>query len=247
MSEIIEVTIKKKTVWTPDLLTLQLDCVDERFEAGQFFNLAMKTSDLIVRRSYSAASAPGKPLEFFISRVSQGALSPHLLGLEEGETLLLDPQALGFLTLRDVPQARALWLLATGTGLGPYLSMLRAGEILERFEHVILVHGVRQREELAYRSELEALCVQHTKLRYLPVLSGNTITPQGTELTGRITTTWQEGKLERAAGQSFDKECHMLLCGNPQMITEMSVMLKDAGFEKHRRRSPGHFSFEKYW
>lgn len=247
MSGLIEARISERCDWTEDLITLQLDHTPPPFSAGQFFNLAQSVGDRLVRRSYSAASAPGQPLEFFISRVAKGELTPPLFDLHKGDSITLDPQALGFFTLAEVPPSKNLWLVATGTGLGPYISMLRAGEVLTRFEHIFVVHGVRWRSHLAYEKELKLLSEAHPRLKYIPVLSGpNEVLDEGT-LAGRITTNFQEGALDALAGRPFDQNCHMLLCGNPQMITEMSDLLKTAGYEKHRRRKAGHFGFEKYW
>jgi ferredoxin--NADP+ reductase len=247
MSGLIEAKIDRRTDWTENLITLRLDLIPPPFVAGQFFNLAQRVGEHLVRRSYSAASAPGQPLEFFISRVAEGELTPPLFDLQKGDTIILDPQALGFFTLAEVPPAKSLWLVATGTGLGPYISMLRDGEVLTRFEHIAVVHGVRTRDHLAYGDELKALSQAHHHLHYIPVLSGPDESIQPGELAGRITGNFSDDAFHEVAKRPFDEDCHMLLCGNPQMITEMSDLLKAAGFEKHRRRQPGHFGFEKYW
>ncbi len=225
-------------------MSITLDA-QAKFEPGQFFNLGLKHGESVVRRSYSAASAPGPNLSFLISRVETGELTPSLFDLEVGAEVLLDPTPLGFFTLKEVPETKRIWLVATGTGLGPYLSMLRANALRDRFLEVNLVHGVREVAQLACREELSQLAQEQTQLRYLPVLSGQDARAEGA-LSGRITAAWDDGSLEQAGG-SFDQDCHMLLCGNPQMIEDMTQRLKDRGFEKHRRRKPGHFNFEKYW
>jgi ferredoxin--NADP+ reductase len=243
----IETKITQRLVWTPDLITLRLDHLPGPFQAGQFFNLASEADGSLIRRSYSAASAPGEPLEFFLSRVEGGALTPLLFALKEGDSLLLDPKPLGFFTLAEVPEAKRLWVVATGTGLGPFISMLRSEGVLARFEQVVVVHGVRHKEQLAYRAELSTLSAESDRIRYVPVVSGPGETSTNGELLGRITSVFADGRLIDEAGSAFDQNCHMLMCGNPQMITDMAALLKDAGFEKHRRREPGHFNFEKYW
>lgn len=243
MSEMIEVAIKSRLDWGPNLMTLTLDQPAD-FAAGQFFNLALKVGDEVIRRSYSAASAPGHPLEFFLSRVDDGGFTPNMFEKGPGEKLLLSPKALGFFTLAEVPPTKRLWLVATGTGLGPYLAMIRSGQLLDRFEEIILVHGVREPYQLAYAQELTDM-THSPRYRYVPILSGDG-QHQDEVLRGRITKAWDDGTLEGAAGP-FDADCHMLLCGNPKMIEDMVLRLKDRGFEKHRRRKPGHFNFEKYW
>lgn len=245
MSGKLPAQIVKRQQWAPGLFTLQLDCSRD-FSCGQFFNLGIEREGKELRRSYSAASAPGVPLEFFISEVPEGELTPSLSKLAIGDTLLLDETPLGFFTLKEVPDCEDLWLVATGTGIGPYISMLRDGGVLERFKNVFLVHGVRHREQLAYFEELKTRARQSSGFHYLPTLSGDPADEDQGILAGRITGAWDNGALE-GSGASFGAKSHMLLCGNPQMIDDMVGRLKERGFEKHRRRKPGHFNFERYW
>lgn len=241
---IVPARIEKKTIWGKGLCTITLDQA-RAFSAGQFFNLGLSIGGLDVRRSYSAASAPGAPLEFFVSEVAGGTLTPSIFSLNEGDTISLEDPALGFFVLAEVPDARTLWMVATGTGLGPYISMLREGSVWNRFERVNVVHGARHEYQFAYGQELRAMAAERKELTYVPVQSGND--GRATDaLAGRITTTFAEGRLEETVG-AFDAESHMLLCGNPRMIIEMTDALKERGFEKHRRKKPGHFTFEKYW
>lgn len=244
MSSIVSARITARANWAPGLMTVTLDLAAE-FTPGQFFNLGLSLGDNLVRRSYSAASAPGEPLQFLLSEVATGQLTPRLFALDVGHSLLLDTKGLGFFTLNEVPETKRLWLVATGTGLGPYLSMLSAGVLQDRFERVIVVHGVRRPGQLAHRADLEAFAQRHPWLSYVPVLSGKSSDPEP-GVPGRITQAWDDGALEALAGP-FDRDCHMLLCGNPAMIEDMSARLGARGFEKHRRRQPGHYNFEKYW
>jgi ferredoxin/flavodoxin---NADP+ reductase len=198
-----------------------------------------------VKRSYSASSAPGQPLEFYLSLVEGGALTPGLFDLAVGDSVNLDPKALGFFTLSEVPECETLWLIATGTGLGPFVSMVRHGEGLRRFSRVVVVHGARASEQLGYREELEGAAAQDPRLTYVPVVSRSEAPAGG--LSGRITTAFTSGALEERVGLKIDAKSHLLFCGNPQMIEEMVVSLKARGLSKHKRREPGHFNFEKYW
>lgn len=243
MSSIVKTRITRRTEWSAGLISIALEQSAD-FTPGQFFNLGLDRSGKIVRRSYSAASAPGTPLEFLLSEVPRGELTPALFALKVGDEVLVDTAPLGFFTLKEVPEAKHLWLVATGTGLGPYLSMLRAGVLWERFSRVIVVHGVRDAAQLAHADELKDLSHRYSQLVYVPVLSR--ALGDHTTQTGRITHAWDSGALEGVAG-SFDRNSHMLLCGNPQMIEDMASRLQSRGYEKHRRRQPGHYNFEKYW
>jgi ferredoxin--NADP+ reductase len=216
------------------------------FRPGQFMNLGLHLPGGFVSRSYSLASSPGEPLEVLLARVGEGALTPALFELQEGSTLELDPKPQGFFTFDYVPPHRELWLLATGTGLGPFLSMLRSGQAFERAERVILVHGVRSSVELAHRQELEAMvAARGAAFRYLPVLSreGAAGLPQG-----RLTAFLKTGELEGLADSEIKPDsAHFMLCGNPAMIDEAIAILAERGLRRHRQRTPGHITTEKYW
>lgn len=236
--------ITRVVSWSPGLRTITLDRAVTNFQSGQFFQIALTRDGELTKRSYSAASAPGAPLEFFLSRVPGGALTPDVFELQEGDNVELDENALGFFTLSEVPDAETLWLISTGTGLGPWISMLREGRVFERFSRVVVVQGVRTRAELAYADELAAWRDSHS-LVHVPVVSREGAPAGG--ISGRITSALVSGDLETRAGLPVDASGHYLLCGNPEMIEEMTTLFKARGLRKHRRREPGHFNFEKYW
>lgn len=244
-----EAAVAQVQEWAPGLRTVRLDLDLPPFEAGQFVRLALPAGagEEPVARSYSMASAPGEPAEFFVVLVEDGALTPRLLTFEPGERLWVDPRPAGVFTLRRVPAAATLWLVATGTGLGPYVSMLRTPEPWARFERLVLVHGVRRAEHLAYQDELTRRSAEHGgKLRYLPVVSREA-GPEGS-LHGRITNLLASGALEARAGEALTAErSQVLLCGNPAMVDEMRALLEARGLRRNRPRAPGHITFERYW
>jgi ferredoxin/flavodoxin---NADP+ reductase len=226
-------------------MTLQL-AERAEFRPGQFMNFGLFLPDGFVSRSYSIASAPGDPLEVLLARVGEGALTPALFELTAGSQVSLDPKAQGFFTFDYVPPHRELWLLATGTGLGPFLSMLRSGQAFERAERVILVHGTRGAGELAHRAELQALVDERAgAFRYVPVLSRQV---EAGELSGRLTQALATGELEtRAETPISPASAHVMLCGNPSMIDDVIAQLAERGLKRHRQRTPGHITTEKYW
>jgi len=233
-----------RTEWAPGLITLRLQ-LQPSFEAGQFFNLGLYLGGGFTRRAYSAASAPGELLEFFIAEVNDGEFSPALFALGEGQHVWVENKPQGFFTLGYVPDAEELWLVATGTGLGPFIAMLRSGLVWQRFRRVIVVHGVRDTAQLAYRTELDAWSKQHP-LRVVTCLSRQPAAPP--LLGGRVTQALANGSLEAAAGTTIGPErSHVMLCGNPEMVLEMSALLHERGLSKHRQRKPGHITIEKYW
>lgn len=216
------------------------------FRPGQFMNFGLTLPAGFVSRSYSLASAPGEPLEVLLARVGEGALTPALFELGVGARVTLDPKPQGFFTFDYVPPHRELWLLATGTGLGPFLSMLRSGAAFERAERVILVHGTRGPAELAHREELESLVqARGGAFRFIPVLSRQ---EEPGLLRGRLTTALGDGSLEERAELKISADsAHFMLCGNPAMIADVSTILGERGLRRHRQRTPGHITTEKYW
>jgi len=225
-------------------MTLQLAARAD-FKPGQFMNLGLQLPSGFVSRSYSLASAPGDELQVLLARVGEGALTPALFDLGAGATVTLDPKPQGFFTFDYVPPHRELWLVATGTGLGPFLSMLRSGAAFERAARVVLVHGVRGAAELAHRAELEALAGARSSFRYVPVLSRQ---PEPGLLPGRLTAALGSGELEARAETSLSPDsAHVMLCGNPAMIEDAIALLAGRGMRRHRQRTPGHITTEKYW
>src|SRR5450432_782842 len=147
--------------WAPGLTTLTIDAAIEPHTPGQFVNLGLELGGELVRRSYSIASVPGAALEFFLKEVPGGTLTPALLRLPVGAPVLVERKPQGFFTLGYVPPCRDIWFVATGTGLGPFVAMLRSAEVWRRFERVAVVHGARRPEHLSYGDELAALATTH--------------------------------------------------------------------------------------
>jgi ferredoxin--NADP+ reductase len=231
--------------WCDGLWSMFVDAPTAPHEPGQFLNIGLAIDGRPIRRAYSLASAPGAPLEFYLVRVAGGALTPVLHRLQPGDELDIDPRPHGFFVPSELPVARDLWLVASGTGLGPYMAMLREGGVLAKFERVLLVHGVRSFDHLGYKDELTELARSRPSFCYLPALSRDS---QPDALHGRITTLLSQGGLERAAHVELNpSSSHVMLCGNPEMIVEMMVLLSERGLKKHRRREPGHITTEKYW
>lgn len=246
MSAWLETRVARRREWAPGLVSLTLADPMGDFEAGQWANIALEVDGARERRAYSLASPPGAPAELYVALVPGGRFTPRLFELEAGAPIEIERQPQGFFTARWLPEAKDLWLVATGTGLAPYLSMLRSGA-LESFDRVVLVHGVRQASHLGYREELEARVRQSDgHLSYVPVVSRE---PDAAGvLHGRITGLIASGELERAAGIQLSPDAsHLMLCGNPQMIEEASSLLAERGLLKHRQRKPGHVTVESYW
>jgi ferredoxin--NADP+ reductase len=152
----------------------------------------------------------------------------------------------GFLVLSELPAAQTLWLMSTGTGIAPFVSMLRAGTPWQRFRNVVLVHAVRHAPELVYREDIERARTAHgSRFLYVPVVSREDV--PGT-LRGRIPALVRERRLEAAAGLELGPgSSQTMLCGNPDMLKDTAAALAERGMRKNRRRTPGHITVESFW
>jgi ferredoxin/flavodoxin---NADP+ reductase len=243
----IETKIARRRDWAPGLMSLSLEAQATAFVPGQFINLGLDLGESRVKRSYSLVSPPGEPCEVYLSLVPEGGLTPALFERGPGDSVWLDDRALGFFTLAHVPAAERLWMIATGTGLGPFMAMLRSATVWQRFERIVVVHGVRYVSHLGYASELARLVEEHpTQLAYAPAITREA--PPPGVLSGRLPSLIANGELERGLEVRFEPaRDHVLLCGNPAMISEVQSLLGARGLEKHRPRKAGQISIESYW
>jgi ferredoxin--NADP+ reductase len=227
--------------WTQTLFSLRVSGPQVRYEAGQFVRIALDIDGQRVARAFSFVNPPHDPvLEFYGVIVPEGPLSPRLAKLNAGDALYVAPNPAGFLVLAEVPDAETLWLVATGTGLAPFLSILRTETPWRRFRNVVLVHAVRYAHELAYKEVISA-----TPARYVTFVSRE---PARGSLTGRIPAAIADGRLAQAAGLPLTPQSsHVMLCGNPQMLRDATAALAARGMRKHRRRAPGHITVESFW
>jgi ferredoxin/flavodoxin---NADP+ reductase len=233
--------------WTEQLYSLQVDAPVEPFEAGQFGRLGLVINDEFVARSYSFVNPPQEPpLEFYSITVPGGLLSNRLAKLEPGDTVWVSRKAAGFLTLSQIQNAPNLWLLSTGTAVGPFLSLLKTEELWQQFSHVVLAHSVRTAQELTYQDVIQAICEQHPqRFTMIPLVSREEY--QGA-IHGRITTAIADGRMEQKTGLTITPELsQVMLCGNPDMVRDTTALLKERGLTENRRRSPGQISVERYW
>lgn len=238
---------------TPSLFSFRLSRDPGfRFRAGQFARLGLVTGEgEQVWRAYSIVSAPHDEfLDFFSIVIPDGAFTGALSSLQRGDELLLDKQANGFLTLDRFPDGEDLWLLASGTGIAPFLSILQDFEVWERFERIVLVYSVRHTAELGYQSLIHDLGLQDYlgeqayKLTYLPVVTRE----QGLGLHQRIPELLRSGELEQESDLILDPaRSRVMICGNPQMTEDVRAALKERGMRLALSRKPGQIAVENYW
>lgn len=221
-----------------------------KFTAGQFARIGLMVNGELVVRAYSVVSSPfDENLEFFSIVVPDGAFTSNLQHLEIGDELYLDKTAYGYLTLAryQLPLAHDLWLLATGTGLAPFLSMLQDFETWTKYQHIHLIYSVRSTAELAYVDRIQEIAESfgegHTGFKFVPIITRD---PNAT-LHDRLPVLIENGELEKVVGQSLNSATsHVMLCGNPQMVEDTKDALKQRGLTMNRR-GEGNIAVENYW
>ena len=208
-------------------------------------------ADRLIKRAYSIASSSvyKEFLEFYVALVPSGSLTPRLFALEPGDRLWLGKKVSGMFTLEQAPEDKHLVLIATGTGLAPYMSMMRSQLTCGGARRFSVLHGARHSWDLGYRSELMTLNRMCSNFTYVPSISRPDEEPAAWGgLTGHIQQIWKQAPLEELFGHHpGPDETDIFVCGNPDMIESMLEILKEEGFEEHSKSKPGQIHVEKYW
>jgi ferredoxin--NADP+ reductase len=235
-----------------------------RFVPGQFARIGVRgreragedrtagASGGIIWRAYSIASASyDEHLEFFSVVVPNGAFTSRLSKLEEGDPILVERRSYGFLTTDRFVHGRDLWMLATGTGLAPFLSILHELATWEQYDNLVLVQSVRTQAELAYEDLIRGFHASEYhaelahKLRYARIVTREDVPGAYRD---RITKLLGNGVLEKNLGIELDHDrSRIMLCGNPDMVEDSRKLLGGRGFRVSRRDDPGHLAVENYW
>lgn len=206
--------------------------------------------DKMIRRAYSIASASieRRYVEFYLTLITSGALTPRLFALEHGGRLFLGPKATGVFTLDRVAPEKAVVLIATGTGLAPYVSMLRTMLVNDSQRRFVVLHGARYSWDLGYRGELESLARLRPNFTYIPSITRPDQDPHFIGHTGRIQALMEQGVVERESGVVFDPaHTEVFLCGNPEMVKIATAMLEAKGFAAKNATGPATIHVEEYW
>ncbi len=222
-----------------------------RFSNGHFTMIGLRLNGKPLLRAYSIASPNYEEhLEFLSIKVEEGPLTSHLQHIQVGDTIIVGKKPTGTLLIDYLTPAQRLYLLSTGTGLAPFLSIIRDPETYEKFESVVVVHGVRQVDELAYHDLIVEQLPQHEflgemiskQLRYYP-----TVTRETYRNMGRVTTLIENGKLFKDLGLPplNPEQDRVMLCGSPGMLSDLKHMLESRGFVEGNTSTPGDFVIER--
>ena len=206
--------------------------------------------DKMIRRAYSIASSSieRRYIEFYLTLISSGQLTPRLFALKYGDRVFLGPKASGMFTLDRVAPDKSVVLIATGTGLAPYVSMLRTLLMTETERKFVILHGARYSWDLGYRGELESLARLRPNFTYIPSITRADQDPHFHGRTGRIQTVLEQGAIEKDSGVELDPaKTDVFLCGNPEMVKVVKELLAAKGFATGDGKNPGTIHVEEYW
>lgn len=252
MSAYFNETVLDVQHWTDSLFSFTTTRNDAfRFANGQFAMMGIEIDGKPLVRAYSLVSPNyAETLEWFSIKVADGPLTSRLQHIKAGENVLVGKKPVGTLLIDNLKPGRNLYLMSTGTGLAPFMSLIRDPEIYERFDKIILVHGCRITAELAYGERITKELPQdefigemvRRKLIYYP-----TVTREPFQNRGRITDLVSSGKLFEDVGLPTFDVAHdrVMLCGNPDLLTDMRAILEAQGFVEGSSNSPAEFVIEK--
>lgn len=237
--------VVEKIQWNHRLFSLRIQADFTDFVAGQFVRVALDIDGERVARPYSLVNTPGDDLiEVYFNVVPEGPLSGKLAELEVDDEIFVTNRANGFLVVEEIPVCKYLWLLATGTGVGPFLSILKSKNVWQRFEKVVLGFSIRDLSEFAYRELVNEIESDHAEqFIFVPFITREKVDGA---MSQRIPLCLEDGSFEKHTGIPINTNSHIMMCGNSAMITDVTESLEDRGLRKHRRREPGHITTEKY-
>ena len=242
----IETEIIEHKRWTEVLASLKFKGNVLPYTAGQFTKVGLEIDGEMISRPYSYVSSPSEDfLEIVYVMVPDGKLTPALNGLSVGDKLFAMEKASGFFVMGEVPDGDDLWMLATGTGVGVFISLLKTSEPWDRFKNIVLVHGVRAVDELTYKDQIDEFSTKYgDRFTYIP-----TITREKKDncLNLRIPAGLKDNKFQEIANLEITNKTQVMICGNPDMINDTVSLLEKSGLERNRRSKPGNITLEKYW
>jgi ferredoxin--NADP+ reductase len=252
VSNFNEETVLDVRHWTDRLFSFRTTRnASFRFRNGEFTMIGIKVDGKPLLRAYSVASANyEEQLEFLSIKVPDGPLTSRLQHLQPGDAVMVSRKATGTLVIDNLLAGRNLYLLATGTGLAPFLSVIKDPETYDKFDRIVLVHGCRHISELAYEDDITTMLPKDEvlgelvseKLLYYP-----TVTREPFRHNGRITTLLGNGQLPADLGLSPLEPAHdrVMICGGPHMMSELKAFLLERAFIEGNHGEPGHFVVEK--
>lgn len=224
------------------------------FKPGQFTSIGRLVGEgsarTLVKRAYSIGSSANErsSVQVFVVHVDDGEFTSWLFEQQEGARVWLAPKASGGFTLDGFTAGRDLVLVSTGTAIAPFVSMVRTFRDSPPWRRVVVMNAVRESADLGFRDELEGIAARDPRVIYLPMVTREPAHSPWSGLRGRVTEALEAERYEALVGAPLDPaQCHVYLCGNPEMIQGLEASLTARGFHKHTRLHPGNLHLEKYW
>ncbi|WP_343155138.1 FAD-binding oxidoreductase [Buchnera aphidicola (Kurisakia onigurumii)] len=251
MNKLINAKITKIKKWSEKLFSIRLKSSINNFIPGQFNRIVMKYDDSkeTIQRAYSYVNPPNnKNIEFYIVLIPNGKLTTKLYQLKKNDILQIYKNSFGFFTIEEIPTCENIWMIATGTAIGPYLSILQYKKnINKKFKKIILIYAVRYYKDLNYLKLLNKLKKKYKGKLYIQIILSRE--KKINTLYGRIPFLLQEKIIEKKIGVFINKDnTHIMLCGNPNMVKQTNKILVEKYFlKKNLRREPGNITIEHYW
>lgn len=268
--DIFNAKVTERIEVAPGLIILKVEPVGWEapdFEPGQYGVLGLPGSsarvelsdqedskpdlDKLIKRAYSIASASHEKnyIEFYITLIRSGSLTPRIFALNEGDRLFLGPKFKGVFRLDHAPEDANLVMIATGTGIAPYMSMIRTEFKIHPKRRFALLHGARHSWDLGYRAELETLDYYFDGFTYAPSISRPDEEREGWKgFSGYVQELWKKGVAQKACGCDLTPDnTHIFLCGAPSMVEETITILIEQGFKEHKKKDPGQIHVERFW
>ncbi|BGI51616.1 MAG: ferredoxin--NADP(+) reductase [Buchnera aphidicola (Ceratovacuna japonica)] len=250
MTDWIKATVIKIKKWKFPLFSIILNAKISPFIAGQFTKIAILKNKKKIQRAYSYVNSPkNKNLEFYITYVKNGIITKKLYNLKPGKIVMISKKSFGFFTLKEIPSTRNLWMISTGTAIGPYLSILQDdNEEIKKFKKIILIHAVRYKNQFNYKNIIKKIMFKHkNNFIFQKIVSREKLNKK--YLFGRIPKLFSNDSIEKITKTKINnKNSHFMICGNPNMVKDTNkILIEKYKLKKNLRKNPGHITNENYW
>lgn len=240
--------ITKTIHWNNRFFSIILHAPINKFIAGQFTKIAIKNDEgKIIQRAYSYVNSPNnKNLEFYIVKINDGNLTTQLHTLKTGDKILISKNAIGNFTINNITNCETLWMIATGTAIGPYLSILQTEKKIIRFKNIVLVHAVRKYEDFNYLKLIKKLQIKFINQLHLIKITSRE--KHKNTITGHIPDLIKQGIIENYINLKINKNSQIMLCGNPGMIKDtQKFLINNKKLKNKFNKQKGEILTELYW
>ncbi|WP_343189934.1 ferredoxin--NADP reductase [Buchnera aphidicola (Astegopteryx bambusae)] len=242
-------TVVKVKKWKFPLFSLVVNAKILPFKAGQFTKIAIFQNGKKIQRAYSYVNSPkDKNIEFYIAYIEDGILTKKLFNLKIKDKILIHKKSFGFFTIENIPKTKHLWMISTGTAIGPYLSILQhGGKKIKKFKKIILLNAVRYKKHFNYKNIIKKISQKYkNKFIFKKIISREKCEKC---LFGRIPNLLLTNKIEKKIKIYINpNDSHIMLCGNPKMLKDTKKILEEKyNLKKHLIKKPGNITMENYW